>query len=158
MLSCPNCRLQSPAGTLFCLGCAMPMAAPGTPMGASPNPAPAGPGRTVRLVQLENLSPTGLALPLPGTDYDGAVTVGRNDLAGGVIVDVDLTAHLGREKHVSRRHARLSYAGGLVRVEDAGSLHGTYVNKQRLAAGQQELLADGDELRLAEMVFRVEVR
>jgi pSer/pThr/pTyr-binding forkhead associated (FHA) protein len=112
----------------------------------------------VRLVQLENLSPTGLALPLPGTDYDGAVTVGRNDLAGGVIVDVDLTAHAGREKHVSRRHARLSYAGGMVRVEDAGSLHGTYLNKQRLAAGQQELLADGDELRLAEMVFRVEVR
>lgn len=155
MLNCPNCRLQSPAGTLFCLGCAMPMAAPGLP---APNPAPAGPGRTVRLVQLENLSPTGLALPLPGTDYDGAVTVGRNDLAGGVIVDVDLTAHAGRERHVSRRHARLSYAGGLVRVEDAGSLHGTYLNKQRLVAGQQELLADGDELRFAEMVFRVEVR
>lgn len=153
MLTCPNCRLQSPAGTLFCLGCAMPMGAVQAP--ASPAP---GPGRAVRLVQLENLSPTGLALPLPGTDYDGAVTVGRNDLAGGVIVDVDLTAHAGRERHVSRRHARLCYAGGMVRVEDAGSLHGTYVNKQRLAAGQQELLADGDELRLAEMVFRVEVR
>jgi hypothetical protein len=129
-------------------------------MGASPAPAPApaGPGRAARLLPREPPSRTGLALPLPGTDYDGAVTLGRNDLAGGVIVDVDLTAHAGRERHVSRRHARLSYAGGMVRVEDAGSLHGTYVNKQRLAAGQQELLADGDELRLAEMVFRVEVR
>lgn len=150
---CPNCGLSNPAGTLFCLGCALPV-------GAGPAVAIAAPpaARPVRLVALENLTPTGLNLPLPATDYDGVVTLGRNDLAGGVIVDVDLTAHQGREKRVSRRHARLCYAGGLVHAEDAGSMHGTYVNKQRLTAGQREPLADGDELRLAEMTFRVEMR
>lgn len=157
MLDCPDCRMRNPAGTLFCLGCAGPIGAmaPAVAVAAPPVLAAA---RSVRLVQLENLMPTGLAFSLPATDYDGALTIGRNDLAGGVVVDVDLTAHQGRERHVSRRHARLHYAGGLVHAEDAGSLAGTYVNKQRLADGQREPLADGDELRLAELVFRVELR
>jgi hypothetical protein len=156
MTMCPNCSLQNPAGTLFCLGCALPLASAPAPAVAVAVASPLA-ARTVRLVQLENLAPTGLAFPLPATDYDGAITLGRNDLAGGVIVDVDLTAHQGLEKRLSRRHARLCYERGLVHVEDAGSMHGTYLNKQRLAAGQREPLADGDELRLAEMVFRVEV-
>jgi hypothetical protein len=152
---CPNCGLANPAGTLFCLGCALPVGGPAPVAVAVAAPQAA---RTVRLIELDNLTPTGLALPLPATDYDGAITLGRNDLAAGAIVDVDLTAHQGREKRVSRRHARLCYAGGLVHVEDAGSMHGTYLNKQRLADGQREPLADGDELRLAEMVFRIELR
>lgn len=153
---CPNCGLSNPAGTLFCLGCALPVgSAPAVAIAAPPTPVAA---RAVRLMALENLAPTGLTFPLPATDYDGEVTLGRNDLAGGVIVDVDLTAHQGREKRVSRRHARLCYASGLVNVEDAGSMHGTYLNKQRLSPGRREPLADGDELRLAEMIFRVEMR
>ncbi|MNS31856.1 FHA domain protein [compost metagenome] len=155
MLDCPDCRMRNPAGTLFCLGCARPIGAMAPAVAVAPMPAAA---QSVRLVQLENLAPTGLAFGLPATDYDGTLTIGRNDLAGGVVVDVDLTAHQGRERHVSRRHARLHYASGLVHAEDAGSLAGTYVNKQRLADGQRELLADGDELRLAEMVFRIELR
>jgi FHA domain len=150
---CPNCAMANPAGTLFCLGCAMPVGA-----AVAPAPVVAVAARSVRLVHVENLTPTGLALALPATDYDGTLTLGRNDLAAGVVVDVDLTAHQGRERHVSRRHTRLHYAGGVVHVEDAGSMHGTWVNKQKLGAGQREPLADGDELRLAEMVFRVEVR
>ncbi|MFN3428889.1 MAG: FHA domain-containing protein [Candidatus Sericytochromatia bacterium] len=157
MLDCPDCRMRNPAGTLFCLGCAKPIGlmAPAVAVAAPP---PGAVGRTVRLVQLENLAPTGLAFALPATDYDGTLIIGRNDLASGVVVDVDLTAHQGRERHVSRRHLRLHYAGGLVHAEDAGSLAGSYVNKQRLADGQREPLADGDELRLADMVFRVALR
>jgi pSer/pThr/pTyr-binding forkhead associated (FHA) protein len=119
---------------------------------------PAAVGRTVALARLVNRVPTGLVLALPETDYEGDLTVGRLDLAGGVVVDVDLSAHEGRERGVSRRHALLRYAGGLVTCEDAGSAHGTWVNGQRLEAGRGEPLADGDELRLAELVFRVEIR
>lgn len=157
MLDCPDCRMRNPAGTLFCLGCAKPIGAMAPAVAVAAPPAPMQ-SRTLRLVHLENLMPTGLAFVLPATDYDGTLTIGRNDLAGGVVVDVDLTAHQGRERHVSRRHLRLHYAGGMVHAEDAGSLAGTFVNKQRLADGQREPLADGDELRLAEMVFRVEFR
>jgi predicted component of type VI protein secretion system len=114
--------------------------------------------RTLRLVALENLVETGYAAPLPDTGYHGTLLVGRQDLAGGTVVDLDLAAAGGREKRVSRRHARLTYANGLVTVLDWESAHGTWVNKRRLAPGEGAVLADGDELRLADFVFRVELR
>lgn len=147
---CPSCQAANPPGTLFCVGCALPLggAAPAAPLAA----------QGVRLVAIENLVPTGVALTLPDTSYDGALTIGRLDLAEGCVVDVDLTAHEGREKGVSRRHARLHYQGGALRLEDTGSAHGTYVNQRRLVAGEVETVADGDEIRLAGLAFRLEVR
>jgi DNA-binding winged helix-turn-helix (wHTH) protein len=47
---------------------------------------------------------------------------------------------------VSRRHARISVAGGNVSVEDLGSQNGTYVRGEQISG--RAALADGDELRL----------
>jgi hypothetical protein len=141
---CPDCGTPNAPGALFCLGCSRPVAV--------------GLTRSVAIERLENRVPSGLVLALPDTGYEGALTVGRLDLAGGVVVDIDLTAHEGRERGVSRRHALLRYANGLVTCEDALSAHGTWVNGRRLEAGVAEVLADGDELRLAALVFRVGIR
>lgn len=145
---CALCAASNPAGTLFCLACAGPLSAAPVAVAA----------RAARLVALENLMPTGWVVDLPDTAWEGTLYLGRNDLAAGTVVDIDLSAHGGREKHVSRRHARLEFENGLIRISDWESTHGTLLNKQRLGTGQVEVLGDGDEVRLAGFVFRVEIR
>ena len=183
MAPCPHCHSANPAGSLFCVACAMPLvqpmarpvaAAPGPAMAVPPGPpampaAPAVPARpaaagakqAVRLVETLNMQPTGRELTLPDTSWAGTLYLGRPDLAAGVVVDLDLSALDGHAKRVSRKHAKLHFvtraAGGPneVRLEDWGSAHGTWLNKARLPQGASEPLQDGDEIRLAELVFTV---
>jgi hypothetical protein len=60
-------------------------------------------------------------------------------------VDIDLSL-LDTEKVVSRRHAQLTRAGIRLIVQDGNSHNGTFVNGQRLPAGQRYTLQAGDEL------------
>lgn len=53
---------------------------------------------------------------------------------------------------VSRRHCRLERVGNLVRLCDAGSKNGTFLNDKRI---DYEDLCDGDEVRLGDISFRV---
>jgi pSer/pThr/pTyr-binding forkhead associated (FHA) protein len=46
---------------------------------------------------------------------------------------------------VSRRHAEIHRAGGGYKVRDAGSLNGTYLNRERI---DEAPLANGDELQI----------
>jgi hypothetical protein len=55
---------------------------------------------------------------------------------------------------LSREHAELRLSGDQVGLNDLGSTNGTCVNGQRVS---QAILHDGDELRLGECVFRVEI-
>ena len=55
---------------------------------------------------------------------------------------------------LSREHAELRVSGNQVGLNDLGSTNGTCVNGQRVS---QAILHDGDELRLGECVFRVEI-
>jgi pSer/pThr/pTyr-binding forkhead associated (FHA) protein len=57
---------------------------------------------------------------------------------------------------VSRHHCLLEIDPPGVRVSDQGSLNGTFVNGEPI--GADHALADGDELRMGEVVFRVGVR
>jgi hypothetical protein len=162
---CAHCHTPNPAGALFCVACALPLAAlPAVAAAGPPRPAPPPAGRpAVRLLEVENLQPTGRVLALPPTDWAGTLYLGRPDLAAGVVVDLDLTALGGYEKKVSRKHAKLHYvtragvSANEVRVEDWGSAHGTWRNKVRLAQGASEAIEDGDELRFAELVLRVAI-
>lgn len=53
---------------------------------------------------------------------------------------------------VSRRHALIEVEGGEYRIQDMGSLNGTYINQNRIESGS---LRHGDELQIGKyrMVF-----
>ena len=86
----------------------------------------------------------------PGAQFalEGAVEIGREPAAGGLVVI---------DQQVSRRHARVSpQAEGAV-VEDLGSRNGTYVNGQVTGTGRREL-APGDKIRMGLTVFELRSR
>jgi pSer/pThr/pTyr-binding forkhead associated (FHA) protein len=57
---------------------------------------------------------------------------------------------------VSRHHCVLLMDDYTVRIRDLGSKNGTYVNRD-LAKTGEHILANGDTVRVADLVFRVEV-
>lgn len=75
---------------------------------------------------------------------DGKTAIGRGS-------GCDLV--LERDPTISRTHALLVCAGGVVQVQDAGSTHGVYVNGQPAA---QSILHIGDCLQLGESAFVLE--
>ena len=83
--------------------------------------------------------------PLTGLQFGvgKAVELGRS-------LDCDIAVV---NPNVSRRHARLSLDEGRLYVEDLDSANGTVVNGRRIQGKQ--LLHDGDEVRLYDVVFRV---
>jgi hypothetical protein len=73
--------------------------------------------------------------------------VGRPDPATGAIPEINL-GPLDLARSLSRRHARLLVAAGAVSVrEEPGVANGTWVNGERLGAGQTVALKLGDKLR-----------
>jgi hypothetical protein len=106
-----------------------------------PGPAPAG-ARIVGVLVVPGFPDTA---GHPLAVIDGEAVVGRED-------DCDVVLAGAR---VSRRHARICVSGEVCRVEDLGSLNGTYVNRRRIPG--VAALADGDRLTLAdvELQFRV---
>lgn len=57
---------------------------------------------------------------------------------------------------VSRRHARITVAGGAATIEDLDSMNGTFVNGTRITAPAR--LGPGDEFALGTEVLRVRLR
>ena len=86
----------------------------------------------------------GQVFPLAGP---GDAVVGRPDRASGFVPEVDLSA-LDGQRTLSRRHARIVRRGQAVVVrEEKGTRNGTFVNGERLAAGQEVELRDGDQVQ-----------
>ncbi len=87
----------------------------------------------------------------PGT---GVLVVTRGEAAGSrILLDLE-TTRAGRHPRsdifldditVSRRHAEIVREGGAYRVRDAGSLNGTYVNRERV---EEAPLNHGDVLQV----------
>lgn len=81
-----------------------------------------------------------------GTEFelgDAPLVVGRDDRAEIQIVD----------QGVSRRHAEFFRIGEMYFIRDLDSRNGTYVNEERIS---EELLRDGDEVRIAATVLLFE--
>jgi hypothetical protein len=83
--------------------------------------------------------PRPAALPLP----DSGTVVGRAWLAERGLADTE----------VSSAHLRIDRAGGVLRVADAGSRNGTWVNGARLAPSDLTPLEDGSVVRLGRTLF-----
>jgi hypothetical protein len=80
--------------------------------------------------------------------------IGRWDADNGIFPDVDLDKH-DAEAKVSRRHARIIYAGGKFSIEDLGSTNGTFINRgKRLIPGSAQVLSGGDEIIVGKTFLR----
>ncbi len=80
-----------------------------------------------------------MALALP----DSGTVIGRSWLAERGLADTE----------VSSAHARIDRAGGALRVADAGSRNGTWVNGSRLAPRDLTPIEPGSVLRLGRTIF-----
>lgn len=88
---------------------------------------------------------------------EGETSIGRHDPVTGVTPDVDLTA-LDPERAVSRRHATISAAKGILEIgESSPKTNGTFVNGARLENGKVVTLQDGDIVQVALIPMRVRV-
>lgn len=109
------------------------------PVGLSAQSLPSGP-----VVQYA-LRHTQGAITIP-SDKDECL-VGRLDPATGAIPEINL-GPLDLARSLSRRHARLLVTGNSVSLrEEPGVSNGTWVNGERLTAGQTVALEPGDKLR-----------
>jgi len=95
----------------------------------------AGPRRSVLVCAY----PRSAALPVP----DSGSVVGRDWLQANGLADTE----------VSSAHLEVTRAGGVLRVADAGSRNGTWVNGHRLAPRDRTPLDEGAVLRLGRTLF-----
>lgn len=59
---------------------------------------------------------------------------------------------------ISRAHVRIALSGASFIMEDLGATNGTYLNGNPLSEGELAVLGDGDELRLGDESFTIEVK
>lgn len=169
MIICPHCDYENPDGNVLCIHCSMPLDVDAIRAEAEH------PTRDVTKVLKQrpaaaNVPRWGTAslgverkllLHVRGFDtpvvvlLNGRLLLGRFDPQTNSAPDVDLDAFDGKQMGVSRRHAVIEVEDDGLKVMDLGSANHTYINGQRLIAHQERILRDGDELRLGQLVMRV---
>jgi len=103
------------------------------------HPAPVRPSSGKSRPVLVCAFPRPLAVPLP----DSGAVIGRVWLADHGLADTE----------VSTKHVKVDRRGGALRVSDAGSRNGTWVNGARLATGDVTPLENGAVLRVGRTLF-----
>jgi hypothetical protein len=145
-LECPQCGQQVPADANFCPSCGAQLES------AAGRARPDSTTASIEVGELDPLHEVGdLPEIEPGT---GMLVVVRGPNAGSrFLLDRDTTS-IGRHPDsdiflddvtVSRRHAEIVRNGADYLVRDAGSLNGTYLNRERV---DESPLRDGDELQI----------
>jgi pSer/pThr/pTyr-binding forkhead associated (FHA) protein len=139
---CPECGFQNPEAANYCAKCGAALVKPDegeTTMTFTPDE-----GDDALAAALEDVAIHGPALIVrSGGGRSGETfhpqgertTIGRSPECGIFLDDVT----------VSRKHAVLSEEQGRFRIEDQGSLNGTFLNRRRVDAAE---LSDGDELQI----------
>lgn len=168
MITCPACQSQNLPGTFFCadcgasflptrmrettasLGAATVTGGSGSLHVQSPAPPRDVSAPMLRVVILNS----GRKL---GFNTDQPLTLGRQDSARGFYPDIDLSTDGGVEAGVSRKHATITLRDRACFIEDLASSNGTFVNKERIAPNLAKRLQHGDELRLGNILIRIEL-
>ena len=150
---CARCGRASPEGARFCSHCGAPLVRAGAER----------PGESTSTISLggADLADGDYEEPLAESAATEALPAGtalllvkRGPNAGSrFLLDSELTTvgrHPGSDIFlddvtVSRRHATLVNEGGRWRIEDGGSLNGTFVNRKRVDHADLE---DGDEVQI----------
>ena len=141
---CNNCGHRNPAGSNFCSSC-------GHVLGHSGDDP-----TTITFQTIDGGDPSGehsVVLPdLP--EGTGLLWVKRGANAGSRYVLDDQVTRAGRHPDsdifldditVSRRHAEFHRSDNGYRVNDVGSLNGTYLNRERIEEAELE---NGDEVQI----------
>jgi pSer/pThr/pTyr-binding forkhead associated (FHA) protein len=89
---------------------------------------------------------------------DKIINIGRVDPTTTIFPEIDLTDEGTPAKSVSRRHARILKQDNMVKLEDMGSVNGTFINGARLDPYMPEGLRDGDMLQLGKISIEVKIR
>jgi pSer/pThr/pTyr-binding forkhead associated (FHA) protein len=143
---CPQCRSANSALNHFCSQCGAKLT-PGLDSTISFLVPQEGEDESIDLERLSLEGP--LLIVIKGNSVEQTFSLGGpevligRDPANDIFLD-DVT--------VSRKHAVIKRAGGGLAVVDAGSLNGTYLNKQRV---DEARLAHRDELQIGKfkMIF-----
>lgn len=146
---CNRCGHRNPEGSNFCSSC-----------GAVLERLPAGDlaATTIKLTPVEASGEVGdEEITVSFDDHPagiGLLVVKRGPNAGSRFALSDRITTIGRHPDsdiflddvtVSRRHAEVSHADGRFTVTDAGSLNGTYLNRERIDKAD---IHSGDELQI----------
>ncbi len=162
MNACPRCGYKNRPGVLLCEGCGHSLHGAETQV-------------TRQMSEQEMIGRAGAVERGTAHFHEGASVILRIVEAAEAVVfrptkptvlgrvspsnprkpDIDLREYRAYEKGVSCYHATIYvYEHDLV-IADLGSTNGTYLNGQRLVPHQRQVLHDGDEIRLSNLVARV---
>jgi len=155
---CPRCRYPILVASEYCPSCHRPLRLPSAAtsllkrqphLWPTERHGPTGllPGYRVVLQVL----PSGACLTLPSQNR---IALGRGSAQADETL-VDLDAHNGYQRGVSRRHCILLRRDDRLYLVDLGSSNGTSLNGERLEPHHPYSLADGDKLILGSMHFSV---
>jgi len=148
-VTCPSCGHENTVGSRFCSSC-------GTSLGPDEDTS------TITFETNDAAEADVAETPVPEVEVDltdvplgtGVLVVTRGEAAGSrILLDLDTTSAGRHPKSdifldditVSRRHAEIVREGDAYRVRDAGSLNGTYVNRERI---EEAPLTHGDVLQV----------
>src|SRR6476659_8627756 len=149
---CTNCGSANPDGARFCSQCGSPLAAEGA--GDSTATISIGGSERSEISSDRQLNPVDAAAVDALPVGSALLVVQRGPGAGSrFLLDKDVVTagrHADSEIFlddvtVSRRHATCTREGSSFTVSDAGSLNGTYVNRDRI---DTVLLKDTDEVQI----------
>jgi len=148
MITCLECNAENFEGALYCENCGADLQG----ILAANNPAeqdfiPVG-GPSLKLV----LADTGEEISVPEKEE---ILMGREDPVSSIFPDIDTTPYHGEEDGVSRKHAKIFQQGNEYYVEDLNSVNSTFLNKKRLEPNAPSIIANGDELMLGKLKFRI---
>ncbi|MGH9244221.1 MAG: FHA domain-containing protein [Acidimicrobiales bacterium] len=141
---CNNCGHKNPLGANFCSSC-------GTPLEHDPGE------RTTITFAIETAEPAEEEVTFDLDDIpvgSALLVVTRGPTAGSRLAVTKPVTSVGRHPAsdifldditVSRRHAEIFKDAGSFKVRDAGSLNGTYLNRERV---EEAHLRTGDELQI----------
>lgn len=150
---CAKCGTPHPAGARFCAQCGARLD-PAAPSASEVTSTITFGSREVHETAERPLDPVDAAAVDALTPGHALLVVQRGPGAGSrFLLDTDLV-EAGRHPDsdiflddvtVSRKHATFARTGISFRVRDAGSLNGTYVNRDRI---EDVALQDGDEVQI----------
>ena len=138
---CSKCGHRNPEDAHFCANCGNPLQEE-TTVSFTPIDAEEEGGAEAGAPQSELEAGQALLVVQRGPNAGSKFLIDKDATTAGRHPESDIFLD---DVTVSRRHAEFRREDGRFSIHDAGSLNGTYVNRQRV---EQAQLANGDELQI----------